>query len=59
MILTVDMIGLSYIETELMLIWKSDVGGAGICVKIVLLVVYLSNCFFWFIWGGACLVFRL
>jgi len=50
--LTVGMIGLSY--TELMLIWNSDVDGAGICVRIVLLIVYLSNCFFWFIWGGLC-----
>jgi len=49
--LTVDMIGLSH--TELMLIWNSDVDGAGICVRSVLLIVYLSNCFFWFIWGSA------
>jgi len=34
--LTVDMIGLSY--TELMLIWNSDVDGAVICVRIVLLI---------------------
>jgi len=34
---TVDMKGLSY--TELMLIWNSDVDGAGICVRIVLLFV--------------------
>jgi len=53
--LTVDMIGLSY--TELMLIWNSDVDGAGIFVRIVLLIVYLSNCFFWFIWGGACFAY--
>jgi len=46
---------LSY--TELMLIWNSDVDGAGICVRIVLLIVYLSNCFFWFIWGSACFAY--
>jgi len=36
-----------------MLICNSDVDGAGIYVRIVLLIVYLSNCFFWFIWGRA------
>ena len=47
--LTVDMIieGLSY--TALIVIRNSDVDGAGICVRIVLLIVCLSNCFFWFI----------
>jgi len=52
--LTVDMIGLIY--TKLLLIWNSDVDGAGIDVCFVLLIVYLStgNCFFWFVWGGAC-----
>jgi len=44
-------------DTELMLIWNSDVDGAGICVGIVLLIVYLSNSFFWFIWGGACFAY--
>jgi len=39
--------GLNY--TEVMLILNSDADGAGICVKIVLLIVYLSECFFWFI----------
>jgi len=39
--LIVDMLRLSY--TELMLIWNSDVDPAGICVRIVLLIVYLSN----------------
>jgi len=44
--LTVDMIieGLSY--TALIVIRNSDVDGAGICVRIVLLIVCLSNCFF-------------
>ena len=45
--LAVGMIGLSY--TELMLIWNSDVDGAGICVRIALIIEYLSDCFFWFI----------
>jgi len=53
--LTDDMTGLSY--TELMLIWNSDVDGAGICVRIVLLIVHLSNCFFWFIWPSACFTY--
>jgi len=39
--------GLNY--TEVMLILNSDADGAGICVKIVLLIVYLSECLFWFI----------
>jgi len=45
--LTVDTIGLSY--TELMLTCNSDLDGAAICVRIVLLIVYFSDCFFWFI----------
>jgi len=53
--LTVGVIGLSY--TELMLIWKSDVDGAGNCVRIVLLIIYLYNSFFWFIWGSACFAY--
>ena len=48
--LTVDMIGLSY--TELMLISNSDVDGAGICVRSIFLIVWLSESFFWFICGG-------
>jgi len=51
--LTVDMIELSYIE--LMLIWNSNVDGARVCVRIILLIVYLSEYFFWFIWSSACL----
>jgi len=49
--LTVDMIvdGLSYIE--LMLIWNSDVDCTGICVRILMLIVYLSASFIWFIWS--------
>jgi len=53
--LTADTIGLSY--TELMLTWNSDLDGAAICVRIVLLIVYFSDCFFWFIWGGACFAY--
>ena len=45
--LTVDMIG-RHDYTELMLIWNSDVDCVGICVRIILLIVYLSNCFLWF-----------
>jgi len=48
MTLAVDLVGLSY--TELMLIRNSDVDCAGICVKIILLIVSLSESFFWFYW---------
>ena len=43
--LTVDMInkGLSYIEV--MMIYNFNVACAGICVRIVLLIVYLSESF--------------
>jgi len=41
-----------------MLIWNSGIDGSGICVRIVLLIVYLSNYFFWFIWGGACFAYE-
>jgi len=44
--LTVDVIieGLSYIE--LMLIWNSEVDCAGFCVRIILLIAYLSESLF-------------
>jgi len=40
-----DGVTLSY--TELVLIRNSDVDCAGICVRIILLIVYLSEGFFW------------
>jgi len=54
--LTVDnMIWLSC--TELMLIWNSDVDCARIYVRLILLIVYLSESFFWFIWGSTCFAY--
>ena len=51
--LTIDMIieGLRY--TELMLIWNSVVDCVGICMRITLFIVSLSESFFWFIWNSA------
>ena len=40
-----------------MLVWNSDVDGEGICVRIVLLITHLCNCFFCFFGGGACFAY--
>jgi len=36
--------------------WRT-VDCAGTCVRIMLIIVYLSESFFWFSWGGACFPF--
>jgi len=49
-----DRIKLHWVDVD-MKFWRTD--GAGICVRIALLFVYLSNCFIWFIWGGWCFAY--